>query len=285
LLAINNDINSVHSRVLKKFIPILLIAFFQSGFIPVFSQDRDSTGTEKKNRIHLNLGLIHTRLIDDGYSRNLLFRGTNCKFGLGYGRETKKYSFNFLIEGSVGKVKSKSSHLPSDFYTVQPSLEYSRKLKEHLMWGKQNAWWAGLSVSSLNYYMINEPVFDNASILSLHGLYATVGNRLYLDEKQYLHFTYRLPAVVYINRLLWNGGASDLTYSDQEHLLKTLTTRGSFTYFDIFNNVQLDASYTRHVGKGADFVLFYRFKYLSPPTELPVHLYSNEFLMSLKIYF
>ena len=271
--------------MLIRLIPILLIAFLQSGFIPVFSQERDSLNRVKNNSIQLKLGLIHSRLIDDGYSKNLLFRGTNIKFGLGYGRETSKFIFNFLIEGGLGKIKSKSGSLPSDFYTLQPSLEYSRKLKDYLTWGKQSKLLAGLNVSSLNYFIINEPVFDNARLLSIHGLYISVGNRMQLDERQYLHLTYRLPTVVYVNRLLWNGGASDLTYSDQEHLLKTLTTRGSFTYFSIFNNIELEASYTRRIGKGADFIIFYKFRYFSSSEQPPVHIYSNELLMSLKIFF
>jgi hypothetical protein len=190
-----------------------------------------------------------------------------------------------LIEGSLGKIKSKSGSRPSDFYTIQPSLEYSRKFKEYAIWGNQSKLFAGLTLSSLNYYIRNEPVFDNASLLSLHGLYLNISNRMQLDEKQYLHFTYRLPTVVYVNRILWNGGATDLTYSDQEHLLRTLTTRGSFTYFTIFNNVQLEASYTRTIDRNVDFIVFYKFRYFNGSAEPSVHIYSNELLMSLKIFF
>ena len=271
--------------MLKRLIPILLLAFFQSGFIAVFGQERDSLNRVKKNNIQLNFGFIHSRLIDDGYSKNLLFRGTNVKFGLGYGRETSKFIFSFLIEGSLGKIKSKSDNLPSDFYSIQPSLEYSRKIKDYLTWGKQSKLFAGLNLSSLNYFIRNEPVFDNARLLSIHGLYINISNRMQLDERQYLHFTYRLPTVVYVNRILWNGGASDLTYSDQEHLLKTLTTRGSFTYFAIFNNIELEASYTRRIGKNVDFIIFYKFRYFSSSEQASVHIYSNELLMSLKIFF
>jgi hypothetical protein len=253
--------------------------------IQAVGQVESALPRERKNNIQLNFGFIHSRLIDNGYSKNLLFRGTNSKLTLRYGRETRTSIFHFSAGGSVGKIASKNSKLPSDFYTLQPSLEYLGKIRDHQLLGKQNSFFAGASLSSMNYFAINEPIFDNASLLSLHGIYFSVSNRLHLGEKRSLQLTYRLPLAVYVNRLLWNGGASDLNYTNQEHLIRTLTTNGSFRYFDVFNNVQINATYTRRLGANAEFLVTYEFRYFSRDADPSAHIYSNELLFGLKIIF
>src|SRR6187549_3247172 len=95
----------------------ILLLLLISGV--AFGQPEDATLKVRKNSIRLGIGLIHVRMIDDGYTDNrLLFRGTNCKFNLGYGLEMAKYSFSFSVAGSIGKVESKSGDLPSDYYLL-----------------------------------------------------------------------------------------------------------------------------------------------------------------------
>lgn len=225
--------------------------------------------------LDLRFGWAHSRLIDDGYSKDLLFRGTNSKLNLGYSRETPQYHFRFAIEGTTGKIKSKSENLPSSFHTLQPSVEYLMPVKHKL--------YIGGSLSSMNYLLINQPVFDNARLLSLHGLYFNVRKRLQLSETRHLQLTYRLPVVVYVNSLLWNGGASRLTHHDQERWLRALTTNGSFTYFDVLRNIEFTADYEKHLGERCDFIVGYKFRYFSERDDAGMNIYSNEFLIGLKI--
>jgi hypothetical protein len=269
----------------KRILQVYLIAVLQLATIVAFSQQEDVIGKAKKNYIQFNLGLIHPRLMDEAYSKKLLFRGTNWKFGLGYGRETNKYRLSFSTEGSVGKVESKSGHLPSDFYFIQASLEYLMKIRQVQLFGRQSTPLAGLSLASTNYIIINQPIFDNASVLSLHGVYFNLGGQLHLSEKNHLQLIYRLPTAVYTNHLVWNGGASDLTFDDQEHLMRTLTTRGSYGYFDLFSNVQLIADYELRLGRSAHFTAGYKFVYVSSSSATSANIYSNELLMGLKIRF
>lgn len=260
----------------KKITRFFLVAILLCGCILTFAQD-DASTQAPRNAIHITYGLVHSRLIDDGYSRNLLFRGTNSKIGLGYSRETTKYLFHFSVEASGGKIKSKSGDLPSEFYTVQPSVDYMRNIGNRLL--------IGVGLSSTNYFIINEPVFDNASLVSLHGIYLNVSKRLTIDDRQRVQLTYRLPAAVYVNRLLWNGGASDLTYRDQEHLIRALTTNGSFDYMNVFRNVQFNADYSKRIGKKTDLIVGYRFRYFGDRAEPSVRIYSNELQVGLKISF
>jgi hypothetical protein len=260
----------------------LLIALLQFGTFSTFGQQEDVVATPRKNYIQFDLGLIHPRLIDEGYSTKLLFRGTNWKFGLSYGRETNKYLFSFSAEASAGKIESRSGHLPSDFQFIQPSLQYARKIRQVHFFGKQSTLLAGLSVRSTNYIISNQPVFDNVSVISLHGVYVNFGFEMNLSEKRRLLFSYRLPTAVYTNRLVWNGGASDLTLEDQEHIIRTLTTRGSLGYFDLLHNIQVNVDYEMRMGKNTQFVAGYRFIYVSTASSPAAHTYSNELLMGLK---
>src|SRR5688572_17491482 len=111
-----------------------LIVFLQGGAFVLAAQEELAI-KPKKNYIHVNLGLMHTRLIDEGYSK-LLFRGTPWKYGLGYGRETIRYQFSATVEAGLGGVESKHGNLPSDFYFIQASLEFSRKYRQVQFFGK-----------------------------------------------------------------------------------------------------------------------------------------------------
>jgi hypothetical protein len=239
----------------------------------------------KKNHLALNLGPMHTRLIDNGYSTKLLLRGTTWKFDLEYGRETDKYLFNFNGEVSVGNIKSRSEDLPSDFYFVNPSLEYSRKIKHLQVFKRPLTFLTGLNLSSANYVIINQPIFDNATTLSFHGAYINMSGLLDLNEKQRLQLSYKLPTTVYINYNVWNGGASDFTQDDKEHLIRALTTRGSFHYFNLLKNIQLHAAYEWQIGRNARFLVLYKFRYVSSLSEPRSNIYSNELTTSLKILF
>jgi hypothetical protein len=260
-----------------------LIVFLQGGAIVLFAQE-ESAIKPKKNYIHVNLGLMHTRQIDEGYSK-LLFRGTPWKYSLGYGRETIRYQFSASAEASLGGVESKNGNLPSDFYFIQASLEFSRKYKPIQFAGKPSSMLTGLNLSSSNYMIINQPIFDNASVLSLHGAYLVLGCDMNLSKRQRLQFSYRLPTAVYANHLVWNGGAADLYYDDQKHLLRTLTTRGSFTYFDILKNIQFNVGYELSMKGNTCFIVGYKFRYATSSSAPHAAIYSNGLSVGLKIKF
>jgi len=229
---------------------------------------------------------VHSRLIDQGYTHSrLLFRGTNSKFGLGYSRETHKSIFDFSALASSGKMESKSGNLPSNLTLIHPSIGYLRKIKTYKLSKKENAFFAGIHLSSINYYLENEPVIDNIDIVSLHGIYFNFRNRLTLTKNQSFQLTYLMPAIIYENRVLWNSGASNITYSDRDNILKTLMTRGRFSYFNVLRNVQFKAEYIVRLSDGADFDIQYGFFYLNSFKDAPIHLYSNELLLGLKFKF
>lgn len=250
-------------------------------------QPEETTEQEaKKNNLQISFGFVHNRLINVGYTNSqLLFRGTNAKFGLGYGRETNNNVIKFSAEASFGDVRSKSGNLPSSFVLIHPSLTYLRTVKEYRAFEKENIFFAGIHLSSINYLLENEPIFDNIDIFSLHGIYLGFSNRLVLNKTNRLHVTYVMPVLVYENRVLWNGGASDITYDDRDHLLKTLVTRGQFSYFSIARNIQFEADYIVSIGRNTDLEIGYRFSYLNVFSEAPIRMYSNELLFGLKFRF
>ena len=258
-------------------------SFTLSSFFIVGQSETDETKNRKSN-IQLNFGLVHCRLIDEGYTGSkLLFKGTNSKFSLGYGRETKQDIFNVLTAGSFGNVASKGSNLNSNFDYINFYIEYLRKNKQFEILGQKNEFIAGIHLSSINYVMNNEHIFDNVSIFSLHGVYFNVGNHFKLNEKHGLQLIYLLPTIVYTNRVLYNSGASEITYEDLENIPRTLTTFGEFTYFDLFDNVQIHVNYLIKIGENVDFQVKYKFFFVENNIEAPLHIYSNEFLFGLKI--
>jgi hypothetical protein len=252
------------------------------------AQGQETTIPEKlkHNNIQISYGMVHSRMIDQGYtSSNLLFRGTNSKFNLGYGRETDRYIFNFVIAASFGKLASKGDNLPSDFYLIHPSIEYVRKIAKYRLLKKESHFFAGVHLSSINYALQNSEVIDNIDVFSLHGIYLNFTNRLKLNGKQSLQLTWLIPTMVYSNRVLWKGGASKLNFDDKDHLFRTLTTNGKYSYFDVSGNIQFRADYIFKIGKNADFEIKYRFFYADNFIQTPVHIYSNEVLVGLKFKF
>lgn len=260
---------------------IVYLLFFLT--LSRFSWSQYSTDSAKwlKNDIQFRLGLTHSRLIDQGLTSNkLLFRGTNTNLSLAYGREAKSYSFQFLFKATFGKLKSNSGNLPVDFFMVNPEITYLRRLRD--INPHKVEFMAGLDLSSINFILENEPLFDNISIRSFHGAYFTFRNIIRLSDKQSIQFTYRLPAIIYANSILWNGGASDLTYKDREQLLQTLFNRGEFYYFNVFRNIQFNVEHDINLTTHLKFTTAYHFYYLSTPRSKPFDGYANGLQCGLK---
>jgi hypothetical protein len=264
-----------------KFFNILVFALTCSV---TFGQTEDVVLKVRKSNIRFGIGLIHVRMIDEGYTGSrLLFRGTNCLLSLGYGRETNKYIFNFSVHGSFGTVESKSGDLPSNYFYIQPSLELLKNVRTSELSGKENKFFLGALLSSFNQEIENERIIDNISIFSMHGIYLSFFDRLNLTDRHSFQLSYAMPVVVYENRLLWNGGASQFTTGDIENIPRLLTEHGTFSYFNIFNNVQLGLDYVVKTGKATQLKIGYKFLSASSLVESPLHLYSNELIVELKI--
>jgi hypothetical protein len=258
---------------------IKLQIFFLLLTTATFGQPDSALQKTKKNNIQVNVGFAHSRLIDEGFTQSkLLFKGTNFKAGLGYGRKSNKYIFNFLTSFSKGKVSTKESKLPTDFANINASLDYLRSVKV----SKEHHFFAGLQLSTINHIMQSERIFDNIDAFSLHGVYLNFLDEILISKKQSIQILYSMPAVVYENRALWNGGASTFAYMDQKKIFKLFTTHGKYSYFNLINNIQLKIDYSLKIGKNTDFNIIYRFFYFHDFIQAPIHIYSNELLFGLK---
>jgi hypothetical protein len=243
----------------------------------------DST-TFKNNNIQFDFGFVHSRLIDEGYTASdLLIRGTNPKFRLGYGRGTEKYIFNFLFEASSGKVTSKSGNLPSEFTNVKSTLEYLRNVKQYTLFGMESRFFAGLNVNSNNYDLENGPVFDNSDIFSVHGIYMGLVNQIKLKKSQRLQIAYLLPAAVSVNRILESD--NNLTKEDDQHPVQMLFSNKSTSYFKIDDFIQLKIGYEKNVSRTASITATYSFFYMNNTFEAPIRMYTNELLAGVKFNF
>lgn len=140
----------------------------------------------------------------------------------------------------------------------------------------------GLKVSSINQALISMQVVDNVSIMSLHGAYAYLQNKIQLDEKQSLFISYCLPLAVYENRLLWNGGASKYSYREVQRIGRLMFTSGNWSFLALSRNVQLNVNYVRHISPQASLDVRYEFFRLANFSEAPIRVYANTLMVGLK---
>jgi hypothetical protein len=262
------------------------IAFFLC-LLPVLCQSQSDEPMVKvrKSNIQLAVGFLHLRLIDEGYTDSrLLFRGTNPAFRFGYGRETNQYAFNFAMSFVGGEIKSKSGNLPTDLYFGDMSLEYLRSLRSRTLIGKENKFFWGGRVSTINQGIVSMRTIDNVSIFSVHGVYIDLHDRLILNEKDAINVSFLLPVMVYTNRVLWNGGASKYTYREVQNIPRLMTTNGKFSFFNMIDNIQFDVSYLKKVGLNTSMEVRYGFIYTSSSIEAPIRNYSNRLLLGLKFF-
>lgn len=252
----------------------------------VYGQAIEPARATRKNSIHVGTGVLHARQIDNGYTgSSLLFRGTNLALRFGYAHEGARQFFDVSSSFSIGKLKSKSGELPSDFYYVEVSADYLRKVATHQLFGKENQFFAGLRLGTINQGLANIFQIDNIGVYSLHGAYIALKNRLKLDDKRSLQFSWFAPTVVYENRLLYNGGATDITTRNFRNIPALLTTQGELSYFSIFRNVQVNLTYVTLLSDKADASIRYRFFYASSSIKDAYHTYSNELIASLHFRF
>ena len=251
-----------------------------------FAQQDTLSHKPRRNNIQIDFGFVHTRLIDEGFTQSkLFFRGTNPKIGLGYGRQSAKSIFNFRIAISAGDISTKQNEWAAGFTNLSAAIEYLLYIRTYNVIGKESHLFAGLQLSTINYAIQNDPIFDNVDILSLHGIYFKLNWELTLSEKQDLQFGYSIPAVVYANQVLWNSGASVYDINDLDNILKLVSTHGRLHYFGILNNIPIELVYKRKIGRSVDFNIKYAFTYFNYSVERPFRRYSNELLMGLKINF
>jgi hypothetical protein len=263
-----------------KYLTVLLVALSSNV---VHGQASVTSPKVRKSNLQIGVGLQHTRMIDEGYTDSkLLFLRTNFAFRLGYGRETSEYIFNFTTFGSIGQIQSKSGDLPSDFYFGQIAVEYLRKISEYRLFNKENRFFVGIHLSTINQGVINLRVIDNVSIFSLHGIYLGLRNNLSLNEKHSIQLSYSLPVAVYENRVLWNGGANPYTYREIENIPRLMTTKGETSYFAILDNVQINVDYSIKIRDHTRFEIRYGFFYASNSIEAPLNIYANQLLAGLK---
>jgi hypothetical protein len=250
-----------------------------------FGQSTDSL-PGLNNNIHISTGILHTRQIDEGYTgSSLLFRRTNIAFRFGYGRETERQIIDVTSSFSIGKMKSKSGDLPSDFYYIEMNADYLRRVVSHDLFKTKNQLFAGIRLGTLNQGVANLHQLDNISVYSLHGAYIALHNRLKLDNKRSLMASWYIPSVVYENRILFNGGATDIATRDLRNVPGLLTTHGDFSYFSILRNIQLDLTYITKLSDGVEATLRYEFFYASSAIDAPFHAYSNELTVGLQFRF
>lgn len=250
----------------------------------VCGQSEELTLSEKKSYLRFGIGITHTRMIDEGYTdRRYLFRGTNAKFSLAYGRETPRSIFNFYVDASVGDLESKQGELPSEYYFAEPTIEWLRHTTHYTTFGKMNKLFLGAQLSSFNQGIGDEKVVDNIRIFSLHGMYFNVLDRFRLTEKHYFQVHYSMPVIVYENSVLWNSGASKYTTHDLENVPKMLTDNGTFTYFNAFNNVQVGVDYVLKAGRSTNLLVKYNFVYVKSHVESRLGFYNNDVMLELKI--
>ena len=76
----------------------------------------------------LSAGIIHARLIDEGFTDSkLFFRGNGTKFRLDYSAEEEKYVFTTQGEGSAGTLRTRSGKLATEIYTLNVTVNYLRR--------------------------------------------------------------------------------------------------------------------------------------------------------------
>lgn len=251
-----------------------------------FAQQDTLSLKPRRNSIQIHFGFVHTRLIDEGFAQNkLLFRGTNSQIGLGYGRQSNKSIFNFRTVISSGDIRTKQNEWSASFVNISAAIEYLRYIRTSKVRGKEGRLFAGVHLSTINYALQNDPIFDNIDILSLHGLYFKLNYELALNKKQSFQFIYSMPAAVYANQVLWNSGASAYDLVDLDNIFKLVSTHGRFCYFNILNNIPIELVYKIKVGRSVDFNVKYTFTYFNYTIEKPFRLYSNELLLGLNFKF
>jgi hypothetical protein len=239
-----------------------------------------------KNNFHFAIGYEHTRLIDEGFSQSkLLFRGTNPVLNIGYKRINENFLANLNFKASPGSLITKQGGLTTEFYNVYTAIEYLKNLKLNSETKTKDNIFVGLQLSSTNYALISENVFDNYDLFSLHGLYLKMNYELNLKPSQRIIFSYALPTAIYANHVLWNSGASIYDYDNTKNLLALVSSHGEMTYLKVLNNIPIEMQYQKRFRKKFDYIFKYNFSYTNYKIEAANRYYTNGLMVTLKFNF
>lgn len=238
------------------------------------------------NRIEIDYGFVHTRLIDEGFTQNkFLFRGTNSKVGFRYERRSNVSIFGFATSFADGTIRMGQKEWPASYLNLTLAAEYLKRINQIRIADKECLLFTGFRFSTVNHLIQNEPIFDNIDIVSLHGVHLKMQFEVTLDKRQAVIFAYAMPTVVYTNQVLWNSGASKFDFDDLENVGRLLTAHGKFSYFSIFRNIPIEVVYRRKLGGVVDFNVRYGFSYVKSDVDEPLRIYSNEVLFCIVFKF
>lgn len=260
----------------------LILLFTCTASAPLLAQP-DSLSARVQG-VHLDAGLIHNRLIDEGLTAsNLLFHGTAFKIKAGYWMTAEKFSLGGYLDLGAGNIRTDKDRIESELIAINLYLFYLRKIAEYDVFKRHGKLSAGLELSSQNIVIDGLEVLDNASVLFAQGLNASLLQDIRLSNIRSLQLGLVVPLVAYAKRETYDSGVNDELRNEFDD------SAGKFLFNDsrwlFIPGFRLKTVYTKTLTPRMYFVLAYEFRYLNNRQSEPLRIYSNELTAGLKITF
>jgi hypothetical protein len=239
------------------------------------------------NSIHVRLGAIHHRFIDEAFSHGKFkFSGTAIAAHLSYRKQTESYVLNALLQGGPATTVRQRNGPEANLIWFQLAAAYARQVADYPLLGSENKLYLGGQVSSLNYILAELDVIEDASVTLNHTLNFFLRQTTVLSSKSSIALTLTLPVAGFVKRATFDGGANQELEADYENNPVSLLFRES--HLSLVNPLslpQLTISHSYGITPRTDLTLTYQFGYLENRDLKPIKAYHNGLLIGLMFKF
>jgi hypothetical protein len=233
---------------------------------------QEKVGTNHAKALSFEVGIAHSRAIDEGLSYSkLLFTGFGVPILVQYASSNTVSATRVWVEFSNSKLFSDHGHVPATLLYGTLALDHARRLWDYRVLGKGSILMAGAKLSTeINYF--DAPALDNEDVLSVSAIHLVVRTKITLSSRLTMVVQLDLPTIGFIKRVVFDGGLHEPANGELTDL--EIMYQGSKIDFANTYAFKADIDYT--LSRSVIWVTAYRLSYVRNDMIEPVRLYRNE---------
>lgn len=261
----------------------LLTFLFVCVYVAAPAQTVDSV----KRNISLSLGAAHYRLMDEAFSlERVKYRGTPFNTVFAWQRSTSSHLFNGGLQVTYGNVSPQIRRPEAVFLKLQMNAAYAKCVLQYKLLNTSSILYAGVQINSSNHILFDEKYLEEIVVSSFHTLDVVAYQHARLSDKNELRLSLVLPAVGFLKRTAYEGGANqEMEKQYRNSPLSLFFKDTKFSAFRPWQFPQFAVAWFHRIAPKTDLILHYQFNFFRSDEKAPVSLYSNSLSAGFRFNF
>lgn len=244
-------------------------------------------GKKIERNLSVSLGAVHYRFIDEAFAHSRVqYSGTTFIGAMSHQRSTDRYVFVAQGGGGSGWTSAYAQWPDARVLRLWLNAAYARRILDHTVMGVPSTLYVGGQLASSNWVIENVDEYDEGTINGFNTINVFLFHKTALSSGSRLEISLSLPVAGLVKRTSYDGGINlDLEEEYDEGEIHVIFDHAEMSGMNPFRVPELNIDLILSIGPNTDFVVNYRFNYLSNPSIPPLRLYSNALSAGLRFDF